>query len=271
MYPNDLLPSIDFLDVRFYGIMIAIGLLACFFVLFYFGKKKGYSEKYLDFIFYTAIASIGIGFLSASLFQSFYNYLENPAKGFKLGSGITFIGGLIGGAGTFLIIYAIFRKTLEYSIFDFISFAPCCILIAHAFGRIGCLFAGCCHGEFLGTEYVFGGIKMLGGEGWGYYVPTQLYEALFLFIVFGISLYLVMKKDFKHNLSIYLISYGVFRFIIEIFRDDARGKFIGNLSPSQFWSIVMVIIGVGLIFLVNYHFKKHESTLKNIENPPIEE
>ena len=257
MYPYDLLPTVDFLDVRLYGIMIALGLLACFFVLFFFGKKKGYSDNYLDFIFYTAIVSIVLGFLSAALFQAFYNYLDNPSGGFKLGSGITFIGGLIGGATTFLVIYFLFRKKLSVSIYDFMNFAPCCILIAHAFGRVGCLFAGCCHGEYLGANFVFGGLFMKGESGWGYYVPTQLFEALHLFIMFGVTLFLTMKKDFKHNLSVYLISYGAFRFIIEFFRaDDARGQFIGALSPSQFWSILMVVVGIGLILFVEFVVKK---------------
>ena len=268
MYPYDLLPTVDFLDVRLYGIMIALGLLACFFVLFFFGKKKGYSDNYLDFIFYTAIVSIVLGFLSAALFQAFYNYLDNPQGGFRLGGGITFIGGLIGGATTFLTIYFLFRKKLSVSIYDFMNFAPPCILIAHAFGRVGCLFAGCCHGEYLGANPVFGGLFMKGESGWGYYVPTQLYEALFLFILFGVTLFLTMKKDFKHNLSLYISSYGLFRFIIEFFRaDDARGQFIGSLSPSQFWSILMIVAGIGLVFFVEFVVKKkkQKQALEKVE------
>ncbi len=258
MYPNDLFPNIDFLDIRLYGVMIALGLLACFFVLFFFGRKKGYSENFIDFIFYNAIVAIILGFLSAAVFQAFYNYLDKPENGFQLGSGITFIGGLIGGATTFLVGYYIFRKKLSVSIYDFMNFAPPCILIAHAFGRLGCLFVGCCHGEFLGENQVIGGLFMEGGSGWGYYVPTQLYEAIFLFILFGITLFLVMKKDFKHNLALYLISYGLFRFIIEFFRDDFRGEFIFNLPPSQFWAIVMIIAGIDLIFFVEFYVKKRK-------------
>ncbi len=273
MYPNDLFPKIDFLDVNLYGVMIAIGILCCFLVLFIFGKKKGYSENFIDFIFYTAVAAIVLGFFSAALFQAFYNYLENPDKGFKLGSGITFIGGLIGGATTFLAIYYIFRKRLSVSVYDFINFAPPCILIAHAFGRLGCLFVGCCHGEFLGVDKVLGGLYMDGESGWGYYVPTQLYEAIFLFIMFGVTLYLVMKKDFKHNLSLYLIAYGIFRFIIEFARGDSRGEFILNLPPSQFWSIIMVIAGIGLILFIEFVVKKRkkkvseETIIKDEELP----
>ncbi len=251
MYPD---PLIKGLNVNLYGVMIAIGLLACFGVLFLFGKKKGLDGDFLDFIFYDAVVSIVLGFLSASLFQAFYNYLENPELGFRIGSGITFIGGLIGGATTFIIVFFAFKKYAKGKFFDVVVIAPCCILIAHAFGRLGCLFAGCCHGEYLGSSPVAGGIYMRpAGSIAGYYVPTQLYEALFLFFLFGVcTLLYFSKKSYNFTMPVYLIGYGIFRFIIEIFRDDSRGQFIGSISPSQFWSILMVVIGVALIFIIIY-------------------
>lgn len=237
-----------------YGLMIGVGILACFGLLFWFGKAKKVEEKFLDFIFYNGIASIAVGFGAAALFQAVYNYIDNPAGGFRFG-GITFIGGLIGGVICFLTLYMIFRKKFKTRLTDVVSFLPACILIAHAFGRVGCLFAGCCHGEYLGQEFVVGGIWMRGTQGWGYYVPIQLYEALFLFALCAICLILYLKFNFQHNLSVYLIAYGIFRFVNEFFRADERGSFVSGISPSQFWSIVMVVAGVGLIFFMNYLLK----------------
>ena len=51
-------------------------------------------------------------------------------------------------------------------------------------------------------------------------------------------------------MSIYLIGYGIWRFCIEFLRGDDRGKLFNILSPSQFWSIIMVIIGLCLLFVV---------------------
>ena len=89
-------------------------------------------------------------------------------------------------------------------------------------------------------------------HGWGYYVPTQLYEALFLLVVFAVTSFLVIKKDFRFNLETYLISYGVFRFVIEYLRTDYRGDFLGIISPSQFWSVLMVVLGVVMILCTIY-------------------
>ena len=137
-----MLPDPIFLNIHMYGVMIAVGILCAFLVLFYLTKKKGVDVRFTDFIFYNGIASIVVGFGFATLFQSTYNYIKNPSVGFELGSGMTFIGGLIGGVACFLAIYFIFRKKYTTRLYEVISLLPCSILIAHAFGRIGCFFAG---------------------------------------------------------------------------------------------------------------------------------
>ena len=173
------------------------------------------------------------------------NWLEDGIWDFY-SAGITVMGGLIGGAGTFLLLYFLIgkyyfkgkEKGIHVKQFNItFSVAPICICIAHAFGRIGCLMSGCCHGKYLGKSYVFGGIYMKGTtNGWGYYVPTQLYEALFLFALFGVLTYLYLNRC-NILMHIYLIAYGVWRIVIEIFRTDARGAIILGLAPSQWQSI----------------------------------
>lgn len=246
-------PILEFgkIKVHMYGVMIALGILACFIVLYTYSKKLKLNEKFVDFIYYDALLSIALGFGSAALFQTTYNYFENPEAGFKFDGGITFIGGLIGGTVVFLLIYLAFRKKLKGRLYEAISLIPCCILVAHGFGRVGCFFAGCCYGRptesFLGVCFpnVAGKVH-----------PTQLYEAAFLFVMFAICSYLLLKKNFKHNMSVYLITYGIFRFLIEFVRNDDRGQLVSGISPSQFWSILMVGLGVGLIFIMNYIGKR---------------
>lgn len=251
MLPNPIL-VLGPLKVHMYGVMIAIGLLACFICLFYFCKVKKIDEKFVDFVFYNGIASVVLGFGAAMLFQATYNYIDNPAAGFKIGSGMTFIGGLIGGVVCFLLIYFIFRSRLTGRLYSVLSIVPPCILVAHGFGRIGCFFAGCCHG--MPTDSVLG----VDFPGIGRVLPTQLYEAAFLFIMFGVCTYLLLRHNFRHNMSIYLISYGVFRFLIEFIRGDERGEFVAGISPSQFWALFMIVGGVALIFLMDYLTKRAE-------------
>lgn len=249
-----------------YGFMISVGLLLAFVVLFHYGKKKKVEEKFIDFIFYNGIAAITLGFGSAAVFQAVYNYIENPELGFDLQGGFTFLGGLVGGVVCFLLLYFIFRKHYKTRLADVISALPCSILIGHAFGRIGCFFAGCCYGKptdsFLGVQF-----PHLDGP----VHPTMLYESAFLFLMFGITFYLVMKKDFKHNLSVYLIGYGLFRFFIEYLRGDHRGEFVMGISPSQFWSLLMIVGGVLVFFLLEYIYKYKPTPLSLEKANAVEE
>lgn len=252
MYPHEL-----FLGIHLYGVMIAIGVLACFGVLFFVGKKKGLNPSFIDFTFYTAIASIAIGFFFATLFQATYDYIQNPKNGFNLGVGFTFIGGLIGGVVTFLAIYFISRKKISGTLLELLPLAPLCITIAHAFGRVGCAFAGCCYGKITTSA-----IAMFNAG--AYRIPVQLYEALFLFILFAVLAFLYIRKNYKYTMPIYLVAYGIFRFVIEYFRGDDRGELISTIiSPSQFWSILMVAIGIALFFVLRYFYNKKETPTNN--------
>ena len=248
-----MLPNPLFLNVHMYGIMVAGGLLCAFAVLFLYGKRRGLSEGILDFLFYNGIGSITFGFGSAALFQAVYNYIENPEKGFRFDGSITFLGGLIGGATCFLVVYAISRRFRRSggSLAEIFALLPCCITIAHAFGRVGCFFAGCCYGK------PWNGIFAVKFPALSYTVhPTQLYEATFLLLLFGVMSYLFLKKGFIHNMSVYLIGYGIWRFCLEFLRGDHRGELVDGISPSQFWSILMVVLGIALIFVMRYFAKK---------------
>ena len=278
MLPNPILTFTLFgksFSIYMYGICIAAGIIACMAVFYVYTKKKNMDRDLQDFIFVVAIISIAAGFLFAKLFQAFYNYIETGNFNFYK-AGITVMGGVLGGAAVFLAVYFGFgklffkgkKKGIHFKEFNKVfCVAPCCITIAHAFGRIGCLMAGCCHGKYLGTEYVVGGIWMKHGGVSGYYVPTQLYEAIFLFALFAV-LTILYYKDFNIIMHVYLIAYGIWRIFIEFFRDDARGAEVLGLYPSQWTSILFIIIGVGLF--VFYIAKKIPMRNKYQENNKID-
>lgn len=250
-------------DVTLYGVCIAVGILACIIVLYLYTKKKGVPEDVQDYTFFIAIVAIAFGFLAAKFYQAVYNWIDNDFKNFNFyGAGITVMGGLIGGAAMFLVLYFSLGKLVfkgkksgwQKKYFnDIFLIAPICITIAHAFGRIGCLMSGCCHGAYLGKEYVFGGVWMQASQGSGYYVPTQLYEALFLFALFAVLSVLYFKRC-NILMAIYLIAYAVWRMFIEFFRTDSRGAVILGLAPSQWQSIVFVVMGIAI--LIFYKWKK---------------
>ena len=271
MYPNELFNILG-VSVDLYTICFLVGIIACLVFTIIAMKKCGYSSTARDTIIIIGIFSILIGLLSAALFQAFYNLIAG--KGFKF-EGMTFIGGLIGGVIAFVGLYflyvyvinprlkekSFFKSDMNKGIWYLLRIAPISITIAHGFGRIGCFFAGCCYGKPTEAWY---GIQFPGLH--TKVIPTQLFEAVFLFILSAVMIVLLFVIHFKYNMFVYLISYGIWRFVIEYFRGDYRGSLIPGLSPSQFWSIIMVIGGIAIFFLYKYFDPKLTKEDEQIEN-----
>lgn len=270
MHPQPLF-TIGSLEVFLYGICMALGIISCFGFLMYTMWKKNFNDEATDKLLLIGVFGTGFGILSAALFQGLYNYIDNPAGGFSL-SGMTFIGGLIGGVLSFLGVYWLYiyviaprtkikllQNNMNATLTDALPFIPIGIAIAHAFGRLGCFFGGCCYG--MEAEW---GLYCAGSYSNGIYsqgpkvVPLQLFEMSFLIVLAVVMAVLYFKVKFNYNFGLYAVAYGVWRFCIEFARGDERGQFIGTaLSPSQFWSIIMIIVGAGYFFLQYYVLAKH--------------
>lgn len=242
--------------------MISIGIIACFLAFGHLADRLKLKGRFQNMILLTGVASIAVGFVSAILFQALYNIDRDGGFEIVKNTGATFYGGLVGGAVTFLAVYftlggVIMKKggDRDYHKKKFFDAAACvapAIALAHGFGRLGCLFAGCCHG--LPTD-MWCGISMHGSLGYQRYVPVQLFEALFLFFLFGVMFFRA-RKERSYNLPIYMSAYGVWRFVIEFARADYRGT-IGfeALTPSQFIAILMVLGGAA-VFAVEKRLSK---------------
>ena len=243
MYPDNL-----FWNVNLYNICLTIGLLCVIFVLDKYLEKRKVPAKVENFYLIVGVLTIGLGILSANLFQSVYHYIETGV--FTFDAGMTFYGGVLGGIIVFFIGFFVFGKIIfkekeHFRYFsDLAAVAPCCITIGHAFGRLGCLFAGCCYGKEM---HGFPGLKMTvwqnGMKVTGYFLPTQLYESIFLFVLFAVTSVLYFKK-IDWTFVVYLVGYGIWRFFIEYLRIDDRGVLIPGLTPSQWISLGLIAAGL---------------------------
>lgn len=284
---NGPLFSIGSLHVQYYGLCMAAGIIACFVFLYLTMQKFNYNDEAIDKMLIIGICATAFGVFMAMVFQALYDYIANPSAGFQLGEAMTFYGGLIGGVVSFLAVWNLYvfviaprtkikflQNNMNASLTDALQIAPVGLTIAHTFGRLGCTFAGCCHG---GETTAWYGIWMYTERNSSGFpvsdavkvVPTQLFECIFLAILTAVMIVLLFKFKFKYNLSVYAISYGIWRFIIEYVRKDYRGTFIGSITPSQFWSIIIVILGIGYIFLHRYFLVRFEKNPQN--QPPVRE
>lgn len=241
MYPYNIIGNIDL-----YDFLLALGVVVAIIVFRIVSDKTKVGARLFNFTLICALCAIVAGLGFSVLFQAFYNIEERGAFIIDKQTGATFAGGLIGGALTFIAVYFIFGKKADEDYKNqfgkIADCAACAIPAGHAIGRIGCLMDGCCYGR--PTES-FIGIYMhnLGRK----VVPTQLFEAIFLALLASVLLCLIIKKS-APTMAIYLISYGVWRFAIEFFRDDYRGtSLIPFLTPSQLVAVLMFIIGAALL------------------------
>lgn len=226
-----------------YTFMLVLGIVSAFVLaVIYIKYKKFTKSDLLDLLICGSFAIVG-GILFAVGFQALYDFIEEPTK-FVFEFKMTFYGGLFGGIlGFVLPYYLIIKKKTTLDIGAVLCIAPACITLAHAIGRIGCFLAPCCYGKVSEFGIYFPAIDAT-------VIPTQLYEMIFLLILTAILIPLAFK-NFKYNYVIYLGSYSIFRFIIEFFRGDDRGFTFLGMSPSQLWSIIIILGLFPLILLVN--------------------
>lgn len=248
------------LTLPMFGVMMMLGMVAAFALLLRCRKYIPFTE---DDLLSAALWAIILGFLGSKILfwiVEFKQVLADPHYLLEtLREGFVFYGSLIGGI-LGLIIFS-HRKKLPF--FAFADLFIPSLALGQAFGRIGCFLAGCCYGSpsscAIAVTYPPGAVAPAGIP----LLPTQLMESAFLFVLTVVLVALMKRhKPFGTVTGWYLIFYGVWRFIIEFFRSDARGA-VGALSTSQFIGIFIVLSGIVLLLLV----KKKVLTRCELDDP----
>lgn len=249
MFPE--LIKIGPLSIKTYGVFVAIGFISALIYCSKRAQEKGYSkELVLDILLYIMISGIA-GARITYVLQNWEFYRSNLVEIFYIWSGgLVLYGGIIL-ATTVGIIYLRVKKQ---EVFCFADFAAPAIFLGVFFGRIGCFFAGCCYGKpcDLPWAVTFKNTAGLAPLNVALH-PTQIYEALFCGLLFA-WLHFLDKKKKSYNLvdgSIFfasLIAYGIWRFFIEFLRGDDRGPKIIGLFPSQFFSLLVVLVSIGVSY-----------------------
>ena len=277
-------PYTVFWDMTIYDICLVIAVVTALFLADRMGIQRGFSVKLQKVVIIALVEAVVVGFIGAILFQAVYDWIKTGEFVLSKTTGMTFYGGLIFGIIGFLVAWFVIGKLICKSdepvqkFGQIADITACIIPLAHGIGRIGCFTAGCCHGK--PTDAWYGVTMWTGPETqWMKVVPTQLFEALFLFALSAVLFYFFYKKFDKEGakrvplLSIYVMAYGVWRFFIEYFRADDRGQtIVPFLSPSQLVAIVMVLLGVA--YLVLWYLQKQgkfaPKQAEVIETPPTQ-
>ena len=243
-------PHIHFSIANHYFAMPTFALAAfvgSIFTLFYiYARSQKFQLEFGDLLKVIAVALVfgAIGsralFLLTRLPNLASNFSSQNLINFLTHGGIVFYGGLLG----VLLAIKVFAKYKKQNAETLFQIAAPAIPLFHGFARIGCLLGGCCFGRPLGQPFA------LTSTIYFERLPVPLLESIFNFVLF-IILFVVEKRNSQVGLiKIYLVSYAVFRFIIEFLRGDlTRGIFWG-LSTSQ-WISLAILVYLGIRYLLS--------------------
>lgn len=229
-----------------YGLLIAIGIFAAYFVTTYRAKRIPLSMDHIDGIVVWILIGGLLGAKILYWMTQIQNIMKDPRILLNFSDGFVVYGGIIGGI---LAGYLFCRmKQIEFaSYFDLLIPS---VALAQGFGRIGCFLAGCCYGMettskwgivFPSSSLAPSGVRL---------IPTQLIFSVLDFLLFAVLvIYAKRKKEEGQVAALYLSLYSVGRFFLEFLRGDVERGSVGIFSTSQFISIFLFAVGIALFLI----------------------
>jgi phosphatidylglycerol:prolipoprotein diacylglycerol transferase len=238
------------LAVRWYGLMY----LAAFLQFWWLGRRRILSSPGLvkagwtvteleDLLFYGVIGVIVGGRLGEILFYEPLHYLSRPLEIFAVWhGGMSFHGGFLG----VLLAMALHVCKTRRNWLDVTDFIAPLVPLGLATGRIGNFINGELWGRVadasLPWAMVFPHVDHLPRH------PSQLYQAGLEGLSLFILLWLYSRKERPRGAvsGVFLMGYGVFRFVAEYFRTPDAGIFGRSeiVSMGQWLSLPMILAGV---------------------------
>ncbi|MGV8151251.1 MAG: prolipoprotein diacylglyceryl transferase [Candidatus Woesearchaeota archaeon] len=240
-------------EIRYYGLVYALGFLLAYLFLRDRIKKKILKIEYADLDNYLLFLIIGVVFFARVfeiIFFSWNYYIANPVEMLLIWhGGLSFHGGLI---GAILVTY-FFAKKHKIDFYDIADSLVIPAALALALGRIA---------NFINSEH-YGKIVDAAKTPWCVVYqavdsycrhPSQLYESLKNFLIFGILLIYdnarSQKKDYKKGTLfwMFVLMYGILRFLVNFYRDDVL---YWGISMGQWLSFAMVIVAAFFLWKIN--------------------
>ncbi|MGJ7496036.1 prolipoprotein diacylglyceryl transferase [Variovorax sp. RT4R15] len=242
--------------IHWYGLTY----LAAFGLFFFLGTRRlghepfrsitgpgAWSRKDVEDILFLGVVGVIVGGrLGYCLFYKPGYYLTHPLEIlFVWQGGMSFHGGLLGVIAS-MVWFARSRTRPFWQVMDFV--APC-VPTGLAAGRVGNFINGELWGRFSSPELPWGMVFPQSGSMLPRH-PSQVYQFLLEGLLLFVLLWLYARKERRQGqvAAMFMVGYGVFRFVAEFFRepDDFLGLQALNLSQGQWLSLPMIVFGIGL-------------------------
>ena len=249
-------------DIKWYGVIMALSMLAGIILAFYTCKKKGYKT---DIIFDLALVILPLAIIGARLYFCIFYGVDSFAEIIAIwNGGMAIYGGVIGGIiGVFIV-----SKIKKIPFLDLCDLAAPCLILGQCLGRWGNFVNQEAYGYAVESMQFFPfsvfierctqSVCSCGGSGW--HMATFFYESFWNAI--GVVVLLIVLNKVKIRgitTASYFIYYGLGRSIIEGMRTDSL-MFLG-LRVSQWLSILLIVLGIALVLVMVYLYKKNPIAL----------
>ena len=240
------------LDVRFYGIIIAVGLLLA--VIYGLKRSKQFGLKEDD-ILDGVLGIVPFAIICARAYYcafSWKDFASNPIEVLYIWQGgLAIYGGVIG-AAIGVVVFCLIKKIKLGAVLDLVALG---FLIGQSVGRWGNFF----NREAFGAEtesFFRMGLFNTSTQAYEYYHPTFLYESLWNAAGFVILHFLSKKRQYDGQIALgYAVWYGLGRTFIEGLRMDSL--YIGTFRVSQLLAAVSCFAAATA--LVVLAFRKHSA------------
>ena len=244
------------LDVRYYAIVIVLGMIIAAALSALLMKRRNMSPDFIYLLFICCIPSAIVG---ARLFSC----LTDPSMGIKYlfvfpWEGLSITGGVIGGVLAGFIVCLVAKV-------DFLRAADCVvitILLAQAIGRWGNYFNEEVYGQVVRNPSLqFFPLAVKIGSEWHY--AFFFIEGFVNVIGFALLYTLTWFRKSKPNgisMFLYFVWYGTVRAIMEPFRDEGFVLDKGGIMWSELFAFLMIGFGIcGILLLLIFNYKKEGS------------
>jgi prolipoprotein diacylglyceryl transferase len=237
------------LTLNAYGLAIATGVLVALWLARNRYSAAGGDPEFMDRVAIWAIVAGIIGARIGFVIPRVDRFSDDPVEAFEIwGGGLTFFGALFGG---FLVGGLLLHRN-NVSIALFLTAVAPAIPLAQAIGRWGNYFNQELYGDPTDLPWALEidpEHRVSGYEQFETFHPTFLYEVLWNLALVAVMLFVIERRVKLRPGSlfgVYLIGYGIGRFLMELIRIDTEWRFLG-LSRNAYNSLLIALVGaVGL-------------------------
>ncbi len=256
--PSQILYTIFGVNIYYYGVILALAIVAGALVADYIGSKFCGLKK--ETIIDLSPYLIVFGIIGARLYYCVLNYhfyLRFPTEILAIRhGGISIHGAILGG----LIGLLIFAKRRNLSFLKLCDISAVGLALAQSIGRWGNFF----NSEAFGTPtnlpwklYIAPQYRPIPYTDYNYFHPTFLYESILDFALFGLLFWLIKQNNKKDgNIAlVYLIIYSVIRILVESLRLDSVCYVFGQ-PVAIVVSMAIILVALTGLILRNLPSKK---------------